>query len=652
MLRGSQRAWRLAPFVIFPALLCAAYLFWETSRALREAAHRVASEAQVPFRTARLDRSPPAGFEMLNAPAALRDAARFQGRLYLLSSAALFAYDGDGTLRARYRVGLELPPAALVSLSTGVASDASEPELFLATAGEGLLAFNGREFRQLRPEKQPYGDLTAVLHLASGRILLGTRKKGVLAYDGKHLTPLHSSLSQLQVTALAGNEASLWVGTLDQGVWHWHAGQLDRFSEAEGLPDPQVLSLAVAGEAAYVGTPMGVAEFRAGRFQRALAQGFFAQALLVRGETLVVGTLEEGTVEVSLSARPGRIPHPSGQPLPARIERLLEMDGTFYAVAQDGLYAGNARDEGWRRVLEPEGAVLADGNISALDVDAAGRLWVGYFDRGLDIVEAGGARVTHIEDDHVFCVNRIAHDTARGLTAVATANGLALLDAAGKKRQVLGRAEGLIASHVTDVVVGAGGTIVATPAGLTLLDTGGARSLNAFHGLVNNHVYALAAAGDRLLVGTLGGLSVLDGGVVRASYTTANSGLRHNWITGIVAVGEEWFVGTYGAGILHLDTAGRWQSFPDATGPFQVNPNAMVATPSRVYAGTSDRGLYVYDRASGRWTAVLDGLPSANVTAITVSPQSRQKAPAWMGGGFIYVGTDNGLVRFPEQSLR
>jgi ligand-binding sensor domain-containing protein len=70
-----------------------------------------------------------------------------------------------------------------------------------------------------------------------------------------------------------------------------------------------------------------------------------------------------------------------------------------------------------------------------------------------------------------------------------------------------------------------------------------------------------------------------------------------------------------------------------------VNPNAMLATGSHVYAGTLDRGLYIYDRRIGRWTTITTGLPSLNVTALAARD------------GYIYIGTDNGLVRILEQNL-
>ena len=137
------------------------------------------------------------------------------------------------------------------------------------------------------------------------------------------------------------------------------------------------------------------------------------------------------------------------------------------------------------------------------------------------------------------------------------------------------------------------------------------------------------------MVGTLGGVSVLGSGVVRANYTTSNSGLKHNWVTSVAKVGDAWFVGTYGAGVVRYSSASGWESFADvqALGADAViNPNALLVTPTKVYAGTLGRGLWIYDRTTERWSAWTDGLPSWNVTALASD------------GTHIYVGTDNGLV--------
>jgi len=624
--------------ILFVLLGFAGVAIWKASRVLKRASREVLAEENLKFTALRLDRAAPSGVEWISSPAVYTDAVFFEGRLYLCGPTGLSEYSQDGKLTARYRVGLELPAAPLVGMSVGRAADAAQPELYLATAGGGLLAFSRKT--EILPDAGPLRQLTAVLPLPTGRVLLGTENSGVLVYDGTHLAPFHPQLANLHTTALAGDDSSLWAGTLNDGVIHWHAGEADRFREAEGLPDPRVLSLAVDGDRAFVGTPMGVAEFRSGKFTRVLAPSFFANSLLVEGETLIVGTLDEGILEVPLAASSGAGPRPRGQEIPGRVMRLLSAQGNLFALTDSGFFSFNPRGGAWRPVFEHEDTLLADRHVSALEFDSSGRLWVGYFDRGLDVLSPTGERASHLEDEHVFCVNRIVHDPQHDTTAVATANGLVLFDGALRQREVLGHNQGLIADHVTDVALTRAGMTLATPAGITFLTSTGARSIYAFHGLVNNHVYTLAAQGARLLAGTLGGLSVLDDGQVRMNYTTANSGLKANWITALARVGDEWFVGSYGGGIFRLDATGRCERFPDATGNFVVNPNAMLATAQRVYAGTLERGLYVYDRSVGRWSNVTAALPSPNVAALAVR------------NGYLYIGTDNGLIRILEQNLR
>ena len=156
---------------------------------------------------------------------------------------------------------------------------------------------------------------------------------------------------------------------------------------------------------------------------------------------------------------------------------------------------------------------------------------------------------------------------------------------------------------------------------------------------MNNHAYALGQSQNQLLVGTLGGLSILEAGVVKASFTTSNSALKQNWITAIVPSASEWFIGTYGAGVVRMDAAGAWQNFADMPKQTEINPNAMATADDRVFAGTLGKGLLIYRTSQGRWTTFTTGLPSLNVTALASA------------GGYLYVGTDNGLVRITEANL-
>jgi len=516
----------------------------------------------------------------------------------------------------------------------------SQPQLILATADQGILTFDGERFRQIYPANSESRALTAILPTSTGNLLIGTKKRGVLVYDGKTIHTLHSTLDHLYVQALAGSETDLWVGTLDQGVKHWHAGTTESFGEEQGLPDRQVQAITLSGEKAYVGTPVGVAEFDRGRLSRVLAKGTLVTSLRVQGDELWVGTEDQGVLRLPLAAG-HRLPS-SRNLLPAQSDEVRQIEATDEGVlvlTRNGIFAESANGLGWRQVLKSRDAVLSDRNISALAMQQDGRLWVGYFDRGLDIVPAGPRHAVHVENDHVFCVNRILPGPKGNSVEVATANGLVRFGLSEKPEQILRRADGLIADHVTDIASYRDGLAVATPAGITFLDSEGARSIYSFHGLVNNHVYALGVSDDQLLAGTLGGLSELQRGFVKTNFTVGNSGLKQNWVTAIARVGDEWMIGTYGSGVMGLDSAGRIHPFEKATAPVEVNPNAMLVTKEHVFAGTLGHGIYLYDRARQHWGILKDGLPSQNVTAFAA------------GDGYIYVGTDNGLVRIQENTI-
>ncbi len=612
------------------------FVFWRASNATEKTAAELARGGEFPFQTNLLEHAVPPGIEVIPANPAFRDVALFQDTIVATGRGGLFVYDRAGTLIHSYRVGLELPPGEPGAMTAGMIAGASERELLIATRGAGLLAFNGERFRQFLPANPALRTITAVLALGSGRILLGTERNGVLVFDGRRIKPFHQHLESTHITALEGRDGDLWIATLQHGVFHHHAGQLDDLREA--LPDAQVLSLMVEDGTAWVGTPVGVVEFRDGRRTRTLGDGFFAQAMARQGDILAIGTEDEGVANIPLRSRnlPRAAPEANA---PESVRHLANLGGDLFAVGEDAIYRFEPAQQTWRSVLQSSGIVLADRNVAALALDG-GRLWVGYFDRGLDVVTPELDRVEHHEDDTLFCINRIVPDGRHDRTAVATANGLVLFDARARSRQVMGRKDGLLADHVTDVALREDGMVVATPAGLSFVDRFGVRSLYAFHGLVNNHVYTVAAMGNQTIAGTLGGVSVLDDDTVRANYTTANSHLRHNWITALARVGDTWFAGTYGAGVLRFGRNGDWRSFPDLKEGFVVNPNAMLVSGGLVYAGSLDHGLFIYDPALERWRNTTTGLPSLNVTALA------------SGGGYLYAGTDNGVVRLREGALR
>lgn len=628
---------------------------WRTHLALKQSKVLVQSENLFAVSVRPLGFLADHRFDWFAAPAIFTGGSVFDGRLFLCGPAGLYVYSATGNLETIYRVGKELPTAPLVTLATGTLSGAHGPELLIATSGAGVLAFDGARFRQIAaisPDQTGVLDsdantVTALLPLSSGRMLIGTAKRGLLVYDGQEIHYFHDDFRNIYITALAGTEASLWIGTESKGLFHWQGGEAVQLDPAQGLPDSHVSSIALTGNSTFAATPMGVAEIAQGRVQRILAQGIFAQAVFASHNRLTVGSLQQGIVDISLSQRIGLHSHidapglDSGKtrdPDQPSIQQIFTSAGTFYAVAQNALYQSDPEGT-WRKVIAPTPSMLNDRNISALAVDDTGRLWVGYFDRGLDIISPRLDHAAHVENDHIFCINRILPDTARHTVDVATANGLAVFDSEGRERQLMGRPSGLISDHITDVALYRGGMALATPAGITFLDDAGAHSIYAFQGLVNNHVYALGQHDGQLLAGTLGGISILHNDTITANLTTSSSRLRHNWITAVVPDNDGWWVGTYGAGVEHLDAANHFETTDATVNGIDINPNAMLATPEHILAGSLDHGLLIFNRKSQRWRMITAGLPSRNVTAFAAA------------AGMVYIGTDNGLVKIPEERL-
>ena len=158
------------------AALLASGVMWRSSRAIRNAAEDVRAQHEFRFAVRRFEPAPNPGFEPVSSPQVFLQAARFQDRLYVAGPAGLTEYDAGGSMLHQYSAGSELPGSPLVALAPAVLADSREPELILATAGEGLLAFNGRDFRQILPENPEARAITAILPTSSGHLLLGTKK--------------------------------------------------------------------------------------------------------------------------------------------------------------------------------------------------------------------------------------------------------------------------------------------------------------------------------------------------------------------------------------------------------------------------------------------------------------------------------------------
>src|SRR5262249_45686717 len=317
---------------------------------------------------------------------------------------------------------------------------------------------------------------------------------------------------------------------------------------------------------------------------------------------------------------------------------VTALDRSLWALTREGAFV---RDESVTRpAFESMGGSIGDrvltaGQVTALAIYGAGRLWVGYFDRGIDIVDlSAGERLTHIEDERVREINHLTFDASSDRMLTAASRGLVSLGGDFKQTVMTREQGGLINDSVAHVLLAdidsqllafSSGTpavshramVLATAGGLTEMIGGRARSITAFHGLASNHLYTAAAVGSRLFVGSLAGLVELEGLRVVRTYKTSNSRLEHDWVTALPETPSTTAVGSNGGGVDALLPTGEFVNFADELGKFEVNQNAMHYDGERLYVGTTDRGLLIYHPRDRRWTRISAGLASQSVTAIT-----------------------------------
>ena len=602
-----------------------------------------------------------AGFSLFPSTLAARAGVFHQDHLFVASNLGLLQFDQNGREVRLYSALHGLPSNHLTALAR--TSDA----LWIGVHPQGLLRFTGTQFEYYYADKASDFEVTALLALPSGELWIGTKQRGLLVFQGNRAIEFAPPIRSRFITVLQGDHRQAVIGTFTDGAWVYRQGILSQFKkgagESGGLLDDQITSVAGDVEAVYVGTPLGVTEIQNGKVSEHYAEGLTIRTLTAGVKPMAV--TDRGLVALnprSTLRRESRSDtvqidrqtfSPPGEAL-AGINGLLPVSDGWIALTDNGIYSTDSLERGlWKQFgIDSTGGLrgsmgaaepfqLSDTNISALVFDPDGNLWVGYFDRGLDVFDSQGKRLIHHEDDRIFCVNHVL-SLREGRMVVSTANGLAIYDRT-RLHHFITEKQGLIHKAVA-MTHRLGATtdrwLAATAEGVSLFE--GIRptqNLFALHGLASNHVYCAESLGKRVYLGTLGGISVLEGGRIVFSWNTANSGLAANWVNALAVVGSKLFVGTYGGGMQSVEGDAQWTDYSQSIGRFEVNTNAMVVDGSRLYTGTLDRGIQIYDDTQGRWQQLRDGLPSQNVTAFAFTSDR------------VLVGTDRGLVEIRKDAF-
>lgn len=602
--------------------------------------------------------------------ATVRAVVRFNDSYFAATGGGLLELSTEGNPLRHYTVLDGLPESDLTSLAV------FKSKLYIGTRTQGLVAFDGERFENYRWTDRDAQSVNA-LGEDGARLLVGTFAGGLIEFDGTNFEELKAGAGKerlSQITFIARYATRLYVGTFADGLWLAEAGRWRHFTSADGLGSNRIVGVVEHDESVFVASDFALSSAHRGGLSieqagtvpplfQTLATWPTLSGVARYGDSILACT-DDGELHAMTWA--------AGLARQARVsdvvwERPAGLSECRLSVTGDELWLLSTR--GIRRAARREGAdaaaflrrpsfatfdgaeqpqTLSSNVITALALDASSRLWAGSFRDGLDVFAPDGKRLAHVESEAIREINALVPERdANGMLA-ATTGGLLRFDSALRPRHTT-TADGLLSNSVMHAAFSgtarppstmdgarnsapAPTLLLATGRGLSLGEGARWRGLTTVQGLPSNSVYSVYAVARKVYVGTLGGLAEIESGRVVRVFNDANSGLTHNWVTGVCEAGGRLFVGTYGGGVFELTASGELHDFSSEIGKQFVNSNAMWGDAERLYVGTLD-GAWVFDVRAQRWTHLTGELPSAIVLSVTGDARS------------TYFGTTSGLAR-------
>jgi ligand-binding sensor domain-containing protein len=569
-----------------------------------------------------LRKSGVAGIRLLISTRDTRDVILHDGMIYLATDGGLVVYRPGGELIGHYTHLNGLPSNRLRCL-------ASWRESLWIGCDKGLVRLQNNMVTTYSSDTAGAESITALLP-AGDRLLVGTDGAGLLSFDGEKF---QRDLGRVpgadfkRITALAEWREQIIVGSFDNGLFVGRGTSFVHLGKKDGLPDERVTGLA-PGEDLLAATLTGICSIDERLQVHPWERGVMAASVLRTAGATLVATLDGRLESYSAGRRRSVIPL-GNRTRPVTINRLASADNRTWLLTGSGAMV--VTPDGLEPFGEKQPGELYANFVAALDFDASGKLWIGYFDEGIELFSPDMVSVGRIDDDACRTVKCLYYDGREGVVYVGSSKGLTGFRGDGSRTSWT-TDTGLISNEVNYVKRWGEEIVAATGGGLSFIRGREVRSIYAFHGLINNKVFSLLPLGKRLIAGTLGGINIIEDHRVTGSITPENSQLPVHWITALWDLDGALLIGTYGGGLALRRAAGVWEELPRQVRNLEVNPNAVLALGDTLLVGTLDRGLVVYRAGEGRWRLWSRGLSSPNVTALAADERR------------VFIGTDNGII--------
>ncbi|MBU1261399.1 hypothetical protein KKG61_02055 [bacterium] len=559
------------------------------------------------------------GWEVILGSSDTEDLVFFEGKYYLATSGGLKVYTNDFK-EIRKITNLDgLAENEITSLAI------FDSKLYIGLKSKGLMVFYKDTLTHYLFEDPNACKITAIFP-TKNYLYIGTFGAGLIRFDGKNFSFCLNFLKGAKfkdITSLGLLNGSLVIGTQKNGLYLGKRDGFINLTKVNGLLSDRINSLNCFDNRLFVGTPRGLNEVNERLQVVSKREKQFVTGFALFNNKAYLGTFNHG-IFVSGKSIGGR----------CKINSLKVINNSLFALTAEGIIA--LKEDKWEDVDSLRDMELSDNHITAFAFDLNRNLVVGSFERGLFILTSNGKVIQRIKSDRLQEINHLDFDSRYGILRVATSFGVAVFDDRLKLIQFIKEETGLIGENCAHIRHLKEKTIFSTNKGITIEEKGFLKSLYTLHGLINNHVYCSEAIDDLIYLGTLGGITLIKDNAVLKSYTTSNCHLSANWITAMVNVNKDLYVGTYGGGVDRLSKDGKWINFYPSIGKFEVNFNGFYYDKPLLFVGTLDKGVFIYNIEKDRWFNLKRGLSSLNVTAITAD------------GEYIYFGTDCGITKMPK----
>lgn len=570
-------------------------------------------------------------------------AQRADGSIWLATYGGLVHHSGAGFDTIDPRIA----PALKSSAITAVGAD-PDGHLWVGTLNGGLYRRNGSG---LEPVPLPDGieSVFGIVTDRDGALWLTTNAGVVRVQDGvpKLLGTGDGFPPRGFYRAIVADPAGgVWIAADGLGVVRWHAGKVEVYDQARGLPSNAVYSLAMdAGGRAWAGTQEGAAFFRGGRFERdpraAALDGDRIYTLHGdRDGNVWFAPLDKGLCRLS----------------PTRFDcdnTLAGMGGetvrSMFEDREGNLWIGTT-SSGVHRLSQSKLVTVVGNMVSnavrAVHQDASGRLWVGtdgsglarYEDPALVPADAFNAKLPS------QLVRAIESD-AQGHLWVAGTEGVTRFNPDGSARSfnIGDGMPGTIAFAFAPAREG--GLWTGTLQGVARIVGDTVQPLEATRGDDTRALYEDPTG--RLWIGLRSGLRCLANGALDRCGTDGLPGTSvfafHPTASGDVWLGTSLGLMRVRDGVVtkYLQRAGFFGDavfaiLDDGRGHFWISSNRGIARLAKADLEALDQGTV--EEIAPRWYGVSDGMLNAQANGAS-------QTPAWRtADGRLWFGTAKGVV--------